>query len=85
MDAYQLPDAKGFTSMVRYMTGETDEYRQKIREEVLSTSAEHFREFGRVLEAVKENGIVVVMGAADAIRAANEARGGNWLDITHVL
>ena len=29
MDAYQLPDAKGYTSMVRYLAGETDEVRQR--------------------------------------------------------
>jgi Zn-dependent M16 (insulinase) family peptidase len=38
LDAYQLPDAKGYTSMLRYLTNRTDELRQKTRDEVLSTN-----------------------------------------------
>ena len=48
-DAYQLPDAKGYTSMMRYLTGRTDEMRQKERDEVLSTNGEDFIAFGEVL------------------------------------
>jgi len=29
IDTYQLPDAKGYTSMVHYLTGETDEILQQ--------------------------------------------------------
>ena len=36
IDGYQLPDAKGYTSMVRELTGVTDEYRQGIREQILA-------------------------------------------------
>ena len=35
IDAYQLPDAKGFTSMLRYLLGKSDEERQRYRDEVL--------------------------------------------------
>ncbi|MFT7585935.1 MAG: Zn-dependent M16 (insulinase) family peptidase, partial [Cellvibrionaceae bacterium] len=37
MDGYQLPDAKGHTALMRYLHGTTDDYRQRIRDEVLST------------------------------------------------
>jgi len=30
LDGYQLPDAKGYTSLMRYLTGKTDETRQKV-------------------------------------------------------
>jgi len=84
LDAYQLPDAKGFTSLIRYLTGDTDESRQQFRDEVLSTTAKDFQSFGEVLAAVKEKGEVVVLGAQEAINRANAER-GNWLEVTKVL
>lgn len=82
LDSYQLPDAKGFTSLSRYLIGLTDEARQQYRTEVLSTSAADFKAFGEVLAQVNENGIVVVLGSADAINAANE---DDWMDVSRVL
>ena len=38
LDFYQLPDAKGYTSLVRELSGVSDESRQTLREEILSTS-----------------------------------------------
>lgn len=84
MDAYQLPDAKGFTSMVRYLAGDTDEDRQQRREEVLATTAADFKRFGEVLMGVKGHGKVVVLGSAEAIEKANQQRGG-WLKVSKVL
>jgi Zn-dependent M16 (insulinase) family peptidase len=73
-DAYLLPDAKGYTSLVRYLTNYTDEQRQKIREEVLGTTVEDFKSFSRVLEEVARQGEVVVMGSSDAIEKANKEK-----------
>ncbi len=84
MDAYQLPDAKGYTSLLRYLIGYTDEARQKARDEILSTTARHFKEFADVLDAVKTHGQVVVLGAEDTISQANDAR-QNWLTVQKVL
>jgi hypothetical protein len=84
MDAYELPDAKGYTSLARYLTNVTAEHRQRIREEVLSTSAADFAELAEVLAGMKENGRVVVLGSAEAIQHANSERGGNWLKVTKV-
>ncbi|RMG92320.1 MAG: peptidase M16 [Chloroflexi bacterium] len=72
LDGYQLPDAKGYTSMVRYLIGSTDESRQKFRDEVLGTTAVHFREFADILDQVRQAGHIVVLGSADALTAANE-------------
>ena len=63
LDAYQLPDAKGYTSMMRYLTGRTDEMRQKNRDEVLSTNGEDFIAFGEVLEKVAQSNAVAVIGS----------------------
>jgi len=84
LDAYQLPDAKGYTSLVRHLIGLTDEIRQRQREEVLSTTLADFRAFGDVLGQVNKNGLVVVLGSSEAIEKANKAR-DNWLAVTKVM
>jgi Zn-dependent M16 (insulinase) family peptidase len=84
LDRYQLPDAKGFTSLARYLMRETDESRQNRRDEILSTHAEDFRAFADVLDQVKEQGQVVAMGSADAMLAANTEHPG-LLEVTKVL
>ena len=84
MDTYLLPDAKGFTSMVRFLTGDTDEIRQIRRDQVLGTTSDDFRSFGDVLEALNSTGRVVVMGSADAIERANSQQAG-FLTVEKVL
>jgi Zn-dependent M16 (insulinase) family peptidase len=84
LDRYQLPDAKGFTSLARYLIGETDETRQRRRNEILSTNAADFRAFADILDQVRDQGQIVALGSADAIRAANAARPG-LLEVTKVL
>jgi Zn-dependent M16 (insulinase) family peptidase len=84
IDDYQLPDAKGYTSMTRYLIGESDEERQKMREQVLGTTQADFRAFADVLDQVKEHGHVVVLGSQEAIDEANNER-GDWLQVTKVL
>jgi presequence protease len=84
LDAYQLPDAKGYTAMVRHLVGVDDERRQKIRSQVLSTRSEDFRTFGAVLERIAGNDTVVILGASGALEAVNDQHPG-WLQITKVL
>mmetsp|Transcript_28951 Transcript_28951/g.112649 ORF Transcript_28951/g.112649 Transcript_28951/m.112649 type:complete len:1021 (-) Transcript_28951:1221-4283(-) len=72
MDSYALPDAKGFASMTRKITGETDELRQERREQVLGATAKDFKEFGEALDATKESGSVVVVGSETSLNAAKE-------------
>ena len=84
LDSYQLPDAKGYMSMVRELTGVDDEYRQQMRDAVLSTTAAEFREFGDALAKLNDVGRVVVLGSKDTIEEANSARGG-WLDVLPVM
>jgi Zn-dependent M16 (insulinase) family peptidase len=84
LDSYMLPDAKGFTSMVRYLTGDTEDARQRMRDEILGTQASDFKDFARMLEQVKEGGIVKILGSPSAIEKATTERPG-WLDIVKVL
>ena len=73
LDSPMSPDSKGFTSMCRYLTDETDEARQRWRDEVLATSAADFKAFAQKLEAIKEEGSVVVFGSQTALEKANES------------
>jgi Zn-dependent M16 (insulinase) family peptidase len=84
MDAYLLPDAKGYTSMMRHLVGDTDEIRQQRRDEILGTTAADFRAFADVLEQVNAQGAVAVLGSPDAIERANAAR-QDWLKVVKVL
>ena len=76
IDAYQLPDAKGFTSMQRYLALETDEIRQHRRDEILGASVADFRAFADALADLTAHGQVVVLGSEQAIRAVNARRPG---------
>jgi Zn-dependent M16 (insulinase) family peptidase len=84
LDAYLLPDAKGWVSMVRHLTGLNDQARQQIRDEVLGTTAADFKQFAETLSALAQQGEVVVLGSADAIEKANQERPG-LLEVKKVL
>jgi presequence protease len=66
IDTYLLPDAKGYSDMIRYLTCQTDEKRQQRRDEVLATTEKQFREFGEYLSM--ENSCISVLGSAEAVK-----------------
>ena len=76
LDLCQLPDAKGYTSLLRYLAGIGDEFRQQMRDEILGTTAEDFRKFAEVLRWVESKGEVVAMGAQEALEGASGQIGG---------
>jgi Zn-dependent M16 (insulinase) family peptidase len=84
IDTYRLPDAKGFASMQRYLIGDTDAARQRMREEILSTTAADIRNFGDAMAQVAAKGRVVVLGSEQAIEAANAERPG-LLSVSRVM
>jgi Zn-dependent M16 (insulinase) family peptidase len=67
LDQYMLPDARGYTSMCRYLANDPDAFRQQMREEVLATTIKDFHRFGETLRGMREKGRVVVLGSAEAI------------------
>ena len=75
LDTYRLPDAQGYTSMVRRLVGETDETLQLYRDELLSTTPAHLREFADALDAVGNAGNVVVMGSRESLAVATRVLG----------
>jgi len=85
IDGYQLPDAKGYSSMVRYLVGESEAIRQQRREEVLATTQRDFRAFSDVLNKVAAGGRVVVLGSPQAIEAASLQRPGTFNATVTVL
>ena len=84
IDVYQLPDAKGFTSMSRYLAKETDSERQKRRDQIFSTRLDHFHAFGEILDRLQRAAKVVVIGSDQAVSQAN-AGDQPWLNIQKVL
>ena len=84
IDAYLLPDAKGYISMLRYLISDTEEDRQQVRDEVLGTRISDFKAFANDIEQVKEKGLVKVLGSSSAIDAVSNEWPG-WLDIVKVL
>jgi len=84
MDDYKLPDAKGFTSMARVIADETDDDLQRIREEILGTKAEDFKAFADMLDYVRDNGLIKVLGSQDAIQEVVNKRPG-WMNVVKVI
>ncbi len=70
MDSHMLPDAKGFTSMIRYLSGVTDAWRQEIRNNILETTSGDFRHFAEAARQVAEHGRAVVLGSPEAVDAS---------------
>jgi Zn-dependent M16 (insulinase) family peptidase len=84
IDTYRLPDAKGFTSLMWELTGNSDENRQLRREQILDATSADIKRFADVLAEVGKAGQIVVLGSEAAIKTANEDRAG-FLSVTKVL
>ncbi len=79
IDAYQLPDAKGNTALFRHLLGESDDVRQRLRDEVLSTTNKHFTEFAGTLEAATQGAAICALGGSDLQAVATDK---GWSTIT---
>ncbi len=84
IDTYLLPDAKGFLAMLRSLTDDSDDQRQRMREEVLATRPAHFKAFADDLEHLKSEGIVKVLGPQSAVDESNAHDPGR-LNVLRVL
>ena len=70
VDAYQLPDAKGYSSCMRYLIGYTDTERQRLRDEILATTQAHFNAFGDILSKAFKNPDVSILCSPEAAEQA---------------
>ena len=84
LDTYMFPDAQGWTSLSRTLLGYTSQQRQQMRDEILNTRVEDFKNFGQILAEVANHGEIVVLGSADAIEKANKER-PEFLEVKKVL
>jgi hypothetical protein len=84
LDSHMLPDVKGYTSLLRYITGDTEDGRQQMRDQILKTVKTDFNEFATILEEVNKSGVVKVLGSPSSIEAAASDRPG-WLNVLRVL
>ena len=75
VDAYMLPDAKGEASLMRWLTGLSDELRQQMREEILGTTLKDFHAFADVLDQMRRNARCCALGGK---QLENYARDQAW-------
>ncbi|MBR4528849.1 MAG: insulinase family protein [Lachnospiraceae bacterium] len=68
LDAPKTPSAKGAAAMGIYLSGLTEEQRQKRRDEILDVQEEDIRALAPVLDAVVADGLICVVGSEDKIR-----------------
>ena len=70
-----LPDAKGYGSFVRHLTGVTDAFRQRIWDEVRGTTAAHLCQFADAIEAAAASRLVSALGPRDRLLELESACG----------
>lgn len=78
VDSYLLPDAKGHASLVRHLAHDDEAIRQRMRDEILATTPDHFRAFADILDKVAKSGNTVVLGGAALADVAKEQA---WAEI----
>ncbi len=84
MDAHLLPDAKGYASMLRYLTGDTEETRQRMRDQILGTKAADFRAFAQTIQQVGNNAAIKILGSPSALEKVTTRR-PHWLEVFRVI
>ncbi len=75
IDTYLLPSAQGLTSLWRDLTADTEELRQQIREEVMSTKLEDFQNFAAPLQKALDKAQCVALGGK---AVEDYAKTHNW-------
>ncbi|AGW13456.1 insulinase family protein [Megalodesulfovibrio gigas] len=80
VDAYLLPDAKGYIACLRRLTNDTNAGRQRMREEILAATVEDLRRLGRFLQQALPQGRLCVIGSRQTLEplAQTRHRGRDW-------
>ena len=86
-DQYMEPAEKGWVSLGLYLSGITDEYRQKRREEIFSLKEKDFRDLGKAMKEIKqESKVITVIGTREKAAEYNKvAATQNFLKIKNIL
>ncbi len=64
LDTHLLPEAKGSASFTRQLCGDSEEARQKMREQILATKIDDFKALGQVLSRLQEGNICILGGSS---------------------
>ena len=72
VDAPLTPRAEGARSFMAYLIGKTEEDAQRIRDEILSTTAEDIRKTKPALQAMLSAGCICTIGSAAKIEECKE-------------
>lgn len=80
VDAYLLPDTKGYLACLRRLTHDTDAARQRMREEILHATVEDLRRLGAFLQQALPRGRMCVIGSRQTLEplAQTRHRGQDW-------
>ena len=83
IDSYMLPDAQGHASIARHWAGDSDQARQEVRRQVMTTTLGDLRAAGEVMRRAMQDAPVVVLGSQEQLEeAAKELTG---LEITRAM
>jgi len=74
MDGALSPDQKGYKSLLRYLSNQSPEYRQKYRDQVLNTQPSDFKDFSHRLKHLKNPSVAVVSSEAKLKEAIEDDR-----------
>lgn len=85
LDGHQLPDARGFGAMARHLSGDDDDYRQRVRNEALAVENRHFARLGQAIEALSDSWRIVVLGGESAITQAQNEQPTLFTQITPLM
>lgn len=73
LDGYTEPIMRGYNSAVRYMTGLDDDRRQTLKDELLATTVDNFREFGTIVaESFSKDAPICIIGNEEKINEVKE-------------
>lgn len=82
MDSALSPDQKGWTQFQRWITRQSPERRQKVRQDIIDTTPTDFRLFGQRLKELQQPSVAVVSSKA-AFESAAEA--GKQMSLINVV
>lgn len=69
IDTPATAEKRGREAMYQYFSGRTEDDLQRVRDEVLGTTAEHLRGIGAVLREAQQSSCIVVLGSEECIKA----------------
>ena len=75
LDAWQMPDARGFAAFTNHLVGLTDAMRQNERDEIFAAAQADFANFAAALEGIAASRAVAVIGPEASVRAWAEKSG----------